>query len=336
MTVSTASTIATWVPVALRCLSHHGMQQQEALALAGIDQSKLFQEDARYSVQETRKILALIDKTLDVSLPGLELARFADSSSFGALGYAMMASTTLSEAFNRLNRFAPLVSNVVRMELVVQKPWAEIRIQEGLSVHSTPQTSFDFTMAIMTRFLMDIAGGQAAPRVVHFCHDINEQQKKQYQLFYQCEVKGNQGCYGIFFDQKCLHLSLNAIASLDQSKATEQKLMASLSQLQSNDLPGWLLQRISDYLPNGEPNLHQIAAEMNISGRTLQRRLKLQDVYFKDLVDQSRQKLSQAYLKQGYNVTETAYLLGFADTSSFSRAYRRWFNCPPSLSTSSL
>ncbi len=276
----------------------------------------------------------MIDQTLDVPLPGLELASFADETSFGGLGFALMESATLFEALSRLKRFAPLISNVVRLEVVDQKPWVELRVQEGLSAHATPQISYDFSMAVMARFLRDKGGEEAEPKEVHFCHDISARQRQQYEKFYGCQVLANQACYGIFFDQGCLHKPLNSTTAALQKGDTEQKLQERLSELHASDLPGWLLQRISDYLPNGEPNLQDIASELNISGRTLQRRLKQQDVYFKDLVDQSRQKLSQAYLKQGYNVTETAYLLGFADTSSFSRAYSRWFNVPPSQSFS--
>jgi len=141
MKVSTASTIAAWVPVVLRCLKHHGMAKQHALTLAGIDPAKLSQQGARYNSQQTHKLMAVLDSTLDVAVPGLELARFTDATSFGALGFAMMASTTLAEALSRLQRFAPVASSVVAFEVYTHDALGEIRIEDG---SGAPSKKFTF------------------------------------------------------------------------------------------------------------------------------------------------------------------------------------------------
>jgi len=330
MKVSTASTLAAWVPVVLRCLKHHGMAKQNALTLAGIDPGKLSQQGARYNSQQTHKLMAVLDSTLDVAVPGLELARFTDATSFGALGFAMMASTTLGEALSRLQRFAPVASSVVAFEVYTHDALGEIRIEEGSGAQATPQATFDFTMAIMAGFLRIKGGRRASPKKVHFCHKLSEEQIQDYQSFYGCELKEQQTSYSLFFDAQSLNLPSKSPASQGVSLASEKMLHSSLQQLHANDLPAWLLQKIVESLPNGEPSLATLAQQLHISGRTLQRRLKQHNVYFKDVLDEGRQTLSRGYLKQGYSVTETAYLLGFADTSSFSRAYRRWFNKAPS------
>ena len=51
---------------------------------------------------------------------------------------------------------------------------------------------------------------------------------------------------------------------------------------------------------------------------------------FRGLVDETRKQLAEQYLKDStLVVSEIAYLLGFAEVSSFSRAFRRWTGRAP-------
>jgi AraC-like DNA-binding protein len=51
---------------------------------------------------------------------------------------------------------------------------------------------------------------------------------------------------------------------------------------------------------------------------------------FQDLLAQVRQSLALAYMEQArVSITEMSFLLGFADTSSFTRAFRRWTGKSP-------
>ena len=335
MKISTASTIASWVPVALRCLKQFGVDEAEALTRAGIDYDKLLPKDGRYNVQETHRLMGLVNEVLEVPLPGLELAKYTDAHSFGALGFAMLASVTLEDALSRLKRFAPVASSVVRFDVIYHEGLAEIRIQEGISAQATSRATFDFCLAIMTGFLRLKGGRTASPVQVHLCATINADQDSQYQAYYGCPVLANMHSYSLFFNRQCLTKAVRpSLVSHTQPNAF-QSLNVSFKQWQSEDASNWLIQRISDALPDGEPNLNYLARQLNISARTLQRRLKQDGVFFKDILDQVRMKLSSAYLQQNYSVTETAYLLGFSDTSSFSRAHRRWFDCPPSEANAS-
>jgi AraC-like DNA-binding protein len=73
------------------------------------------------------------------------------------------------------------------------------------------------------------------------------------------------------------------------------------------------------------PTLEQVAGHLNISPRTLQRRLKEEGCIYKELIDQLRQEFAINYLKKpDLNIGDIAYLLSYADTSAFTRAFKRW------------
>jgi AraC-like DNA-binding protein len=73
-----------------------------------------------------------------------------------------------------------------------------------------------------------------------------------------------------------------------------------------------------------------MARALNLSQRSLQRKLSERGTTFRQVVDDTRKQLAEQYLKDSMlSVSEIAYLLGFAEVSSFSRAFRRWTGQAP-------
>ena len=83
-------------------------------------------------------------------------------------------------------------------------------------------------------------------------------------------------------------------------------------------------------LPGGEPRRTQIAGALEMSERTLQRRLEAEGTTFQRLLDDTRRELAQQYLGQtDLSLADACYLLGFRDQSSFFRTSKRWFGTSP-------
>jgi AraC-like DNA-binding protein len=91
-----------------------------------------------------------------------------------------------------------------------------------------------------------------------------------------------------------------------------------------------VVDKIVQRLPDGPPSQQQIASALHISNRTLQRKLHEEGTSFMDLLQGSRMQLAHKYLSNsGRSVVETAYLLGFSEPSTFSRAFKRWTGVAP-------
>ena len=73
-----------------------------------------------------------------------------------------------------------------------------------------------------------------------------------------------------------------------------------------------------------------MAQALGLSGRALSKRLMAQSLRFPEMLDSLRQTLAELYLQDAsLSLTEIALLLGFAESSSFSRAFRRWRGMSP-------
>ncbi|WP_339223882.1 helix-turn-helix domain-containing protein [Paenibacillus sp. FSL W7-1332] len=106
----------------------------------------------------------------------------------------------------------------------------------------------------------------------------------------------------------------------------------SLDELQSHrsitDLVKWIMKRS---LTGGRPDIQSVAKELNMSDRTLQRRLTDANASFKQLLTQARHEQAIEYLADpSLDIKEIAFLIGYEDQNSFYRAFRLWEGDTPS------
>jgi AraC-like DNA-binding protein len=108
-------------------------------------------------------------------------------------------------------------------------------------------------------------------------------------------------------------------------RVNEQLLAQYLARLESSELAARVQSYLIQLLPSGEFEEAAIARALNLSLRTMQRKLRQEGTSFRELLDETRERLAVQYLEDStMTVSEVAYLLGFSEVSSFSRAMRRW------------
>jgi AraC-like DNA-binding protein len=83
-------------------------------------------------------------------------------------------------------------------------------------------------------------------------------------------------------------------------------------------------------LAGRRPAVRDVAQELGLSARTLQRRLTDEGFTFQQLLEDTRRELARHYLKQSaVELPEAAFLLGFGDANSFFRAFQVWEGTSP-------
>ncbi len=85
-----------------------------------------------------------------------------------------------------------------------------------------------------------------------------------------------------------------------------------------------------DLLPSGQVSIDALAKRLNMSRRTLQRRLTEENTHFQGLLTQVRQELAQHYVKHSsLPYMHISFLLGYDDPNSFYRAFHQWTGVTP-------
>ena len=83
-------------------------------------------------------------------------------------------------------------------------------------------------------------------------------------------------------------------------------------------------------MSSGDLDQDGIALALNQSASTLQRRLRREGTTYQRVLDTTRRELALEYLREGqHTLADITFLLGFADQSNFTRAFRRWTGATP-------
>ena len=111
---------------------------------------------------------------------------------------------------------------------------------------------------------------------------------------------------------------------------TEQAEKYLRSLYQQDDIAGQLKRKLANLMARGEANADAACRALRLSRRTLQRRLKAEKTSFQKVLTEVRAELAVTYLKDArLKSLEIAMLLVYSNISSFTTAFKSWYDVPP-------
>ncbi|XID74271.1 AraC family transcriptional regulator ligand-binding domain-containing protein [Alkanindiges sp. WGS2144] len=271
------------------------------------------------------KILRQLAIYLDRPQVGLDIAMHVSTAHLGVLGYLLHACDNLAEALLRLKRYGRLIINDLD-QMSIQQTGGNIELL--WPPPSSDGILLELGMANMRRFSVQLTGRNLPLNHIHFAHPLTGQ-LETYEKFFGCPVHFNQPLNIMSFPAPNLKVPIEkpdkALLNILQEQAEQ-----ALQHLPDSDS---FLQQVQRHLvqlcQQGEPTLAQLAGQLHLSSRTLQRRLNERQVSFQQLLDEVRQQLCKQYLHQQVPLSDIAQLIGYSDQSAFTRAYKRWTGSTP-------
>ena len=111
---------------------------------------------------------------------------------------------------------------------------------------------------------------------------------------------------------------------------TEQAEKYLLSLYNQDYIAGELKRKLADLMASGEANADAACRALKLSRRTLQRRLKAEKTSFQKVLQEVRAVLAVNYLgDERLKSLEIAMLLGYSNISTFTTAFKSWYDMPP-------
>lgn len=327
MTTRAPTTLATWTSTILRALAAHGHDARAIASRAGVDPDA-FAPETRVPRAALNRLWALaVEATGDPAF-GLEVPRHAAQTTFHALGYAVLASATMKEAFERIVRHRRLVGDVLALRLVDAGDRYRLEIDVSADP-SVPFQALDAIAALLTRQARLLhAPSPCAPLLVSFARPA-PRDVERYERALRGPVRFDATVNALEYARADLEGRLPA-ANAELARSNDEVLVRYLARLEQSGVASRVQQAVLEALPNGAPAKGTIARKLGMSARNLQRRLAAEDTSFKELLANARGDLARTYVEEGrLSVTEIAFVLGFADTSAFSRAFKRWTGKSP-------
>jgi len=135
---------------------------------------------------------------------------------------------------------------------------------------------------------------------------------------------------GFTFDAGQLEKKLSS-ANAELAHNNDKIIMEHLAKLDRADIVNQVKVALVDLLSSGAVNEDMIASELHVSKRSLQRKLSDLGTSYKRVLEETRSCLAVQYVENSaLSITEISYLLGFSETSNFTRAFKRWTGKSPS------
>jgi AraC-like DNA-binding protein len=186
----------------------------------------------------------------------------------------------------------------------------------------------DQTMGVAHRVMSGAAGGNWRPECVHLTRDTPGD-PTPWRRFVSAPIEFAASCNGFTCTKESL---LVANPRADETMALHARRLLGLVPVDAGPRP--VSQRvrraIAALLPDGRGTIEQVASQIAISPRSLQRHLAGEGCRFGDLLAEVRKELAAAYLKDSAQpVTSVASLLGYASPSAFTRWFAASFGMSP-------
>lgn len=319
---------STWVKGIADMFASQGLNVPRLFEAAGLDIGLLEKPDARISAEQITTLWELAVSWSGNPALGMDRDLAARYVNLDVVGYAMLSSPTLRAGLQSLARYLALVSDAATFELQPEggNCWLALG-HTGNTARVTRQRQEYGLLALLLlcrwllrREVRALCAESAFP---------DPSDPHPYRTAFECPLR---------FGQPATRLLLAGV-DLDAAIPSRNPAMLALHKdmlhqrlaiLGHASIRHRAAEEIARQLHRGEPRREDIAANLALADRTLQRRLRAESTSFQQLLEETRCELARKYLAEDrYSLGQVADMLGFVDPSNFFRACRRWFGLPP-------
>ena len=327
------SALSSWVLLVAKAIDSYGQNSRELFTEAGLDHDKLRNPLARFPYPSVARLWKLATDACDDPAFGLTVSNYWHPTTFYALGYAWFASSNLLEAFECASRFSRIVNTAASGVIQIEKSPSTVRVifdASHVKLKEQPlEAATDASLAVFVRMCRAAYGEHLDPLRVTFQH-ADAGASERFEELFRCPVGYAEENHSIWLDPDTVVEPL-ATANPELVRINDQIVTDYLARLDREDIVMRVRSKLIEHLPSGGGDEAMIAAELNLSLRSLQRKLKKRGVTFSGLLEATRRDLGRDYVRDSrHSFNEIAYLLGFTEPANFSRAFRRWYGKSPS------
>jgi AraC-like DNA-binding protein len=317
----------------LRKLDELGVSSRAVLRSAGVAEPLDGSDRVLFTTEQLFAMWTAVRASSPAPSLGLDIGTEQRVERYDPVAMAGLYARSFGDALARLARYKRLTCPE---EITVARGAGcapnEVRVRFGFPLATAAEpalfvdTCFAWIMTIARRGL----GVPLSPRRVELMQDAPPADPGMHERYFGCPVKYGATHNAMIFDA----------ADLDRPFVTHNpELLRLLTPHLDAELSHYVDARTTSdqvkaalkrVLAGRRPAMTDVAKELGLSTRTLQRRLNDEGVSFQQLLLDARRELARHYLMQpSLELNETAYLLGYGDPNSFFRAFHEWEGTSP-------
>ncbi|MEJ2602832.1 MAG: AraC family transcriptional regulator ligand-binding domain-containing protein [Gammaproteobacteria bacterium] len=317
----------TYIRTFVGVLDLDGPSRREILRAARIRAREIEGTDHYVPFAAVRRLLEAIDERLE---PGwhLEMTSRMDVAHHGPLGIAAITSPTLGDALAIMTKFGEIRAPFAWAEMRERRDSVQIRyhLREQLgSLHHILMEIMQLSGLQVIRHII----GRSGPELVWHLPAERSSLRAGFAAKFDGTLRFEGNRYTttlprgwlqapcLLYDEAMHKVSLARCEELLQQVAERSALEVEVRQCVVT-------------AGGRSPGLEEVAGRLNISRRTLIRRLKREGTSYRRILDEVHRSLAHEYLvSTRWAVAEIGYRLGYQDAANFGRAFRRWYGMAP-------
>jgi AraC-like DNA-binding protein len=322
------------IAIAVQTLVESGLSESHLLDDTGLDMQALADPDTRVS---SLQLLNVVRNAVRLSCgtdAGLRIGLRYHASCYGMLGYAVLCSATMRQAFDTTVRYNRLGNSMLDAQWI-ETPESAIWVIPSVNELRLPDMSpalywfvRDMCLAAYVTVFKDVMGAWCIPLKV----SLTGSQPPHADLLAHalgCPLEFNQKRNELHYPATWLERApqlANPITAAQISNTCSRML-------EEFKWQSGITRRVYHELtctPGRFPEIEAVAATLCMTSRTLRRKLEAEGTSYTDLLDNVRHALAMDFLNtSALGVDDIAAALGFSDSASFRRAFKRWTGKSP-------
>ncbi len=324
------TTIKSYGLAIVRALEANGFSTDDVASFVNVEKAAANSPMERMTTSQVAELFSRCVELTGNPAFGLTVAKYMHASTMHALGYSLQASSTLRDCCERLIAYSKLLSE--QGEMRIEESGNDFRLSTHLITAGVAFESVDAWHAFLIRMFRLLYRPDFAPKEVMLARPCPDGFGHHYRRSFQVVVQFDTAYSEICIDRNIVDEPLIG-GNREIAQHNDQIIEQYIAALNMADIVGRTRQIIVRTLSSGNCNKQRVANELALSTSSLQQKLARENTSFQELLTEVRRSLAFAYLANNdqphYSVTEIGFLLGFSDTSSFTRAFGKWTGKSP-------
>jgi AraC-like DNA-binding protein len=270
---------------------------------------------------------AIADVSKEASI-GLKLGTENKTERFHPMGIAALSTASFGAAIKHMAHFKKLSAPEEILQEHADGEWS-IRFRWALAVEIEPAVLVEHCFAWVLTIARQGTGKKISPLRVELVQP--RPHVKALERYFGCPVVCGAVRNALVFRSSDAELPfVTRNAELLDILAPQLDLELQQRVEKEDSFLELVRSAIQHKLTGHRPVIDDIAQDLRLSPRTLQRRLQELGSSYQRVLDEARHEMARYYLRNSVlELAEAAYLLGYEDANSFARAFRNWEGVPP-------
>jgi AraC-like DNA-binding protein len=310
-------------------MEEHGVSVSAVLRRAGLAQDLFKQSRVLVNTAELFALWHAIGEVSNDPAIGLKLGTEPRIERFHPSALAALSTESFGAAIEHMARYKQLTCPEEIRHTVTDGEWT-LRFRWLLAVDAEPPALIEYCFAWMQTIARHGSGQRIAPLRVELVQA--RPHLKTLEHHFSCPVFTGMGANAIVFRAEDAHCPFNTynaeLLAMLAPQFDDELRQSNIEDTFTEQVRGAIQQRLTGH----RPCVDDIARDLHMSSRTLQRRLQDAGSSYQRVLDEARRQMARYYLGNSVlELSEAAYLLGYEDSNSFIRAFSSWEGVPPGV-----